>query len=139
MWYRDAFAGPFFVVKINSPESHLVDKCSCHIDIHHVHVAQHRRVWLVDRIKQVTSVFAIDVCSYAIMSNHIHIVLKVNSTKEWNATQVLMTWCSLYSLPVICDRYLKGQIETEAELRRVKEKIIWNDFSRKPRRGEPQG
>ena len=84
---------------------------------------EHRRQWLIDRIKQVTSVFAIDVCSYAIMSNHFHIVLKVNSTKEWNATQVLMTWCSLYSLPVLCDRYLKGKIETEAELRRVKEYV----------------
>ena len=52
-----------------------------------------------------------------------HIVLKVNSTKEWNATQVLMTWCSMYSLPVLCDRYLKGKIDTEAELRRVKEYV----------------
>ena len=84
---------------------------------------EHRRGWLIDRIKHVTSVFAIDVCSYAIMSNHFHIVLKVNSNKEWNATQVLMTWCSLYSLPVLCDRYLKGEINTEAELRRVKEYV----------------
>ena len=52
-----------------------------------------------------------------------HIVLKVNSTKEWNATQVLMTWCSLYSLPVLCDRYLRGEIEAEAELRRVNEYV----------------
>jgi hypothetical protein len=52
-----------------------------------------------------------------------HIVLKVNSTNNWNAPQVLMTWCSLYSLPVLCDRYLKGEINTEAELRRVKEYV----------------
>ena len=84
---------------------------------------EHRRQWLIERIKQVTSVFSIDVCSYAIMNNHFHIVLKVNSTDEWNATQVLMTWCSLYSLPVLCDRYLKGEIETEAELRKVKEYV----------------
>ena len=57
------------------------------------------------------------------MSNHFHIVLKVNATDNWNATQVLMTWCSLYSLPVLCDRYLKGEINTEAELRRVKEYV----------------
>ena len=32
---------------------------------------EHRRQWLLDRIKLVTSVFDIDVCSYAVMSNHL--------------------------------------------------------------------
>lgn len=82
---------------------------------------EHRRKWLVDRIKEVTSVFDINVCSYAIMSNHFHIVLRVGDTAEWPANRVLITWQSLYSLPVLCDRYLKGEIKTEAELRRVKE------------------
>ncbi|MCX7554164.1 hypothetical protein OS175_09765 [Marinicella sp. S1101] len=34
-----------------------------------------------------------------------------------------MTWCSLYSLPVLCDRYLKGEIETKAGLRKAKEYV----------------
>ncbi len=111
-----------------TPYYHIVSRCVrraflCGEDKVSGKSFEHRRQWLIDRIKQVTSVFAIDVCSYAIMSNHFHIVLKVNSTKEWNATQVLMTWCSLYSLPVLCDRYLKGEIETEAELRKVKEYV----------------
>ena len=108
-----------------TPYYHIVSRCVrraflCGEDKVSGKSFEHRRQWLIDRIKKVTSVFAIDVCSYAIMNNHFHIVLKVNSTDEWNATQVLMTWCSLYSLPVLCDRYLKGEIETEAELRRVK-------------------
>ena len=37
---------------------------------------QHRRQWIVDRIKLMCSVFAIDLCAYAIMSNHYHIVEK---------------------------------------------------------------
>jgi len=87
-----------------TPYYHIVSRCVrraflCGDDKVSGKSFEHRRQWLIDRIKQVTSVFAIDVCSYAIMSNHFHIVLKVNSTKEWNATQVLMTWCSLYSLP----------------------------------------
>ena len=111
-----------------TPYYHVVSRCVrraylCGEDKVSGKSFEHRRQWLIDRIKQVTSVFAIDVCSYAIMNNHFHIVLKVNSTKKWNATQVLMTWCSLYSLPVLCDRYLKGEIETEAELRRVKEYV----------------
>jgi len=39
MWYLVVFVEPFYVVKINSPERALVDKCSCIIDIHHIHVA----------------------------------------------------------------------------------------------------
>ena len=111
-----------------TPYYHIVSRCVrraflCGEDTLSGKSFEHRRQWLIERIKQVTSVFAIDVCSYAIMSNHFHIVLKVNSTENWNTTQVLMTWCSLYSLPVLCDRYLKGEIETEAELRRVKEYV----------------
>ena len=111
-----------------TPYYHVVSRCVrraflCGEDKLTGKCFEHRRQWLIDRIKQVTSVFAIDVCSYAFMSNHFHIVLKVNSNEDWNATQVLMTWCSLYSLPVLCDRYLKGEINTEAELRRVKEYV----------------
>ena len=111
-----------------TPYYHIVSRCVrraflCGKDQLTGKSFEHRRQWLIDRIKKVTSVFAIDVCSYAIMSNHFHIVLKVNSTENWNDTQVLMTWCSIYSLPVLCDRYLKGEITTEAELRRVKEYV----------------
>jgi len=111
-----------------TPYYHIVSRCVrraflCGNDALTGKSFEHRREWLINRIKQVTSVFAINVCSYAIMSNHFHIVLQVSSTKEWNATQVLMIWCSLYSLPVLCDRYLKGEISTETELRRVKEYV----------------
>ncbi len=111
-----------------TPYYHVVSRCVrraflCGKDKVSGKSFEHRRQWLIDRIKQVTSVFAIDVCSYAIMNNHFHVVLKVNSNEEWNTTQVLMTWCSLYPLPVLCDRYLKGEITTEAELRRVKEYV----------------
>ena len=107
---------------------HVISRCVrraflCGEDIVTGKCFEHRRQWLIDRIKFVTSVFDIDVCSYAIMSNHMHLVLRVGDTTEWPANRVLMTWQSLYSLPVLCDRYLKGKIETEAELRRVKEYV----------------
>jgi len=58
------------------------------------------------------------------MSNHFHIVLRVGDTSEWPANRVLMAWQSLYSLPLLCDRYLKGEISTEAELKKVKEYAV---------------
>ena len=107
---------------------HVISRCVrraflCGEDVVTGKCFEHRRQWLLDRIKHVTSVFDIDVCSYAIMSNHFHIVLRVDDTSEWPANRVLMTWQSLYSLPMLCDSYLKGEINTEAELRRVKEYV----------------
>jgi len=112
-----------------TPYYHVVSRCVrraflCGEDTVSGRSFEHRRKWLVDRIKFVTSIFDIDVCSYAIMSNHFHIVLRVGDTSEWPANRVLMAWQSLYSLPLLCDRYLKGEINTEAELKKVKEYVV---------------
>ncbi|MGR5306666.1 hypothetical protein ACPV5Z_18250 [Vibrio mediterranei] len=38
---------------------------------------EHRRVWIVERTRILSQVFAIDVGAYAIMFNHYHLVLHV--------------------------------------------------------------
>ena len=43
----------------------------------------HRKQWLVSRIKTLAAQFSIDICAYAIMSNHYHLVLFVNEIKEF--------------------------------------------------------
>ena len=37
----------------------------------------HRKQWIVERIASLSAVFAIDVCAYAVMSNHNHVLLRV--------------------------------------------------------------
>lgn len=58
----------------------------------------HRKKWLVARIKQLAAVFAIDVCAYAVMSNHYHLVLHVDRTtaSEWSDEEVIKKWTALF-------------------------------------------
>jgi len=37
---------------------------------------EHRRGWIVDKIKALSAIFCIDICAYAVMNNHYHLVLK---------------------------------------------------------------
>ena len=108
----------------DTPYYHIVSRCVrraflCGDDDLTGRSFEHRRQWLIDRIKKVASVFAIDVCSYAIMSNHFHLVLKIGANDNWTDKQVLITWQSLYSLPVMCQRYLQGDDLDGASLRLV--------------------
>ena len=77
----------------------------------------HRKQWIVDKITELSRVFAIDVCAYAIMSNHYHVVLRVDqdSAKQWSAYDVIKRWTQLYKGNLLVDRYRNGESQSRAE------------------------
>jgi len=83
----------------------------------------HRRQWLIDRVKLLSSVFSIDIAAYAIMSNHYHLVLRVNREQalDWSMDEVITRWYRLYHGNPLVDLYRKGQIDDEVRLSRVEE------------------
>src|SRR5687768_1072155 len=61
---------------------HCVSRCVrraylCGNDPHTGRNFDHRKVWLVERIRFLGDVFAVDVCAYAVMDNHFHLVLRI--------------------------------------------------------------
>jgi len=89
---------------------------------------EHRRQWIVDRMRLLSSLFSIDLCAYAVMSNHYHIVIRVNPEKadQWTEQEVAERWTQLFSKPSIIHRYLGGVNLTVGEQHQVTQLIsIW--------------
>jgi hypothetical protein len=84
---------------------------------------EHRRQWIVDRIKQLTDSFAIDCRAYSVMSNHFHLILHVDieRAKALSEQEVIERWERLFSLPVIVQRYLANEATSQAERDTVSE------------------
>ena len=71
------------------------------------HGKDHRRQWVEDRLAEVAGAFACEVAAYAVMSNHLHVVVRMRSdqTAAWSAAEVVSRWCSVFgkSLPRLAD------------------------------------
>jgi len=58
----------------------------------------HRKTLLLDRLRFLASIFAIDVCAYAIMENHYHLILRVipHLVAAWSDRDVAIRWLTLF-------------------------------------------
>ncbi len=61
---------------------------------------EHRRVWIRDRLKLLVDIFAIEVVAYAVMSNHLHCVIRnrPDLVEDWDAKEVAERWRKLFPL-----------------------------------------
>ena len=90
----------------------------------------HRKQWLVDKITELSSVFAIELCAYSIMSNHYHLVLKVDKAKaeSWSDKEVASRWMKLFKWNVLVNRWLDEVKVTKAETDKALEFVaLWRE------------
>ena len=72
---------------------------------------------MVDRIRFLTTVFAIDVAAYAVMSNHYHLVVYIDESEalDWSEEEVCERWQQLYHIHPLVERLQKRQSSCQAE------------------------
>jgi REP element-mobilizing transposase RayT len=100
----------------------------CGVDPYSGRDYEHRRQWVVDRIRLLSSLFAIDICAYAVMSNHFHLVLKMSPEQFNNLSddQIMDRWCTLFKGPLLVQRYRKGDQLTTPERTTVADIVnVW--------------
>ena len=59
---------------------------------------EHRRDWVRQRLRFLAGVFAVDICAYAVMSNHLHVVLHIDKERagRWSDSNVVERYSQLY-------------------------------------------
>jgi REP element-mobilizing transposase RayT len=82
---------------------HCIARCVrraflCGTDTYSGRDYSHRKAWIIDRLRHLAGLFGIDVCSYAIMSNHLHLVLRnrPDRVEQWSDAEVALRWRKLF-------------------------------------------
>jgi len=108
---------------VDTPYYHCVSRCVrrtflCGEDKVTGQNYEHRRGWVEDRLLFLGSVFSIDICAYAVMSNHTHVVLCVDKEQadSWSMSEILKRWHRLYQGTLLSQKYLREDKLTKSEL-----------------------
>ena len=86
---------------------------------------EHRRGWIADRVKQLSSIFTIDIAAYAVMSNHYHLVVHIDAERasEFTDADVIERWLNLFKAPPLLQRHLVEPLTNQAELDVINELV----------------
>lgn len=105
-----------------TPYYHVTSRCVrraflCGIDQVSGKSYEHRRGWIEDRVRVLSSLFSVTLCAYAVMSNHYHLVVYLNPVESdrWTDDEVLERWTTLFRGPLLVQRYRAGATQSAAE------------------------
>ncbi len=106
----------------DTPWYHIVSRCVrrswlCGVDPYNGIDYSHRREWVLSRLEKLVDTYAIEVASYAVMSNHTHLVVHVDQdrSKAWSDEEVVERWHKIYHGSFNSHRFAKKEILPSAE------------------------
>ena len=101
---------------------HCISRCVrrqylCGVDTQTGKDFSHRRDWIRERIFELADIFAVDLCAYAVMSNHVHLVLTIRQdvALAWDEHEVAERWLRLFGGRKEVKNWLSGQRQSEAQ------------------------
>lgn len=115
---------------VDTPYYHCISRCVrraylCGEDKVSGKSFEHRRQWVEDKLIALSKVFAIDICAYAVMSNHTHLVLFIDEdkAKNWSITEVIQRWHQLFKGTLLTQQFMRGETLAEHLQQSLKETV----------------
>jgi hypothetical protein len=59
---------------------------------------EHRKQWIEDRLELLAARFAVSVCGFSVMDNHLHVHVRLDAgvADQWSDEEVLRHWIAVY-------------------------------------------
>ena len=116
-----------------TPYYHCISRCVrraflCGVDNASGENFEHRRQWIEDKLLELAQIFCIDLCSYAVMSNHYHVVLHIHNDQAQSLSnlEVIERWHQLFKGSLLSQRFQRNETLTKAELTALNKEIgLW--------------
>ena len=115
----------------DTPYYHCVSRCvrrafPCGEDHYSGHDYSHRKAWVKERLAALSEVFAIEICAYAVMSNHYHLVvcIRYEMADAWTDDDVIDRWRRLFKGPLVVQRKVAGDALSIAEQSSVADYVL---------------
>lgn len=86
---------------------------------------EHRRGWIEEQILCLADIFAIDVAAYAVMSNHLHVVLRIDIelANNWSDREVVEQWHKCFNGTEVSQKFAKGEVIEAHQVAKLKHLI----------------
>ncbi|MEM9067709.1 MAG: hypothetical protein AAGE52_04360 [Myxococcota bacterium] len=111
----------------STPYYHLTSRCVrraflCGNDPATGKDLNYRREWVEERLFALTSIFAVDLHAYAVMSNHFHIVVRVDKERaeRWSDQEVVRRYGKLF-------RFKPQELETRSARDKKARIAVWRE------------
>jgi len=86
-----------------TPYYHVISRCVrraflCGYDRATAKRFDHRKGWVLEKLAELSRAFAIDINAYAVLSNHFHLVVRIDSARarQWSAAEVVERYGALF-------------------------------------------
>ena len=98
----------------------------CGVDHYSGQCFEHRRDWVEQRLLRLTQAFSIGIAAYAVMSNHLHVVLKIdaNQALAWSNVEVVDQWHKIFKGTLLTQKLANGENVEPCEIDTLNSTIV---------------
>ncbi len=92
----------------------------------------HRKQWIEQRLERLAGNFAISVCGFAVMDNHLHVLVRLDPglSSVWGAEEVIRRWMAVYPPRTLnledsgaVDSWIDQQLKDRKRVEKLRERL----------------